>query len=237
MTMTPKYTVPLHTKILRFFMRPIFRGLFHVLSHVEITGLENVPSRGPYLVAINHISLYEPPLILAFWPKAIEAVGAVDIWSKTGQSSLIRLYGGIPVHRGQYDRQLVETMVAVLESGRSLVIAPEGGRSHIPGMRRALPGVAYLMDLAHAPVIPVGMVGTTDDFMERALRMERPHLEMHIGKPFTLPPVEGKGEARRISRQHNADKIMVQIGALLPVEYRGVYAEDTAKICAAETAQ
>ncbi|HEX7976500.1 MAG TPA: lysophospholipid acyltransferase family protein [Anaerolineales bacterium] len=236
--MTTRYTVPTHTKILRFVIRPVFRGIFHLLSHVQITGLENIPPQGPYLIAMNHISLYEPPFILSFWPTAVEAVGAVDIWSKTGQSILARMYGGIQVHRGQYDRQLIETMVAALRSGRSLVIAPEGGRSHVPGMRRALPGVAYVMDLVQAPVVPVGIVGATDDFMQRALRMERPRLEMRIGKPICLPPVEGKGEARRSARQRNVDRIMIQIGSLLPVEYRGVYAEDTAKFCAAtQTAQ
>jgi 1-acyl-sn-glycerol-3-phosphate acyltransferase len=53
-----------------------------VLGKVEITGLENVPKSGPYLIAINHISIFDPPFIIAFWPISPEAVGAVDIWEK-----------------------------------------------------------------------------------------------------------------------------------------------------------
>jgi hypothetical protein len=73
-------------------------------------------------------------------------------------------------------------------------------------------------------VIPVGILGTTDDFLKRALRGKRPTLEMRIGAPFTLPPLEGRGEQRRLARQRNADAIMQHIAALLPPEYHGVYA-------------
>ncbi|MEJ2601032.1 MAG: 1-acyl-sn-glycerol-3-phosphate acyltransferase [Anaerolineales bacterium] len=115
--MKEAYAVPLHTRILRVIMRPIFRLLFHILSQVRIIGIENVPDNGAYLLAINHVSLYEPPFILAFWPTPLEAAGAVEIWERPGQNILIRLYGGIPVHRGDYDRNLIETMLAVLKSG------------------------------------------------------------------------------------------------------------------------
>jgi len=219
------YAVPLHTHILRVIMRPIFRILFHILSQVRIIGLENVPDNGPYLIAINHVSLYEPPFILAFWPTPLEAAGAVEIWERPGQNILIRLYGGIPVHRGNYDRSLIETMLSVLRSGRPLLIAPEGGRSHHLGMRRALPGAAYVIDQANVPVVPVGIVGATDDFMDKALHGKRPLIEMHIGQPVNLPAISGKGEQRRLARQRNVDLIMRSIAVLLPPEYRGVYAK------------
>ena len=60
--------------------------------------------------------------------------------------------------------------------------------------------------------------------MEEGLQ-RRPQLEMHIGKPFHLPPVEGKGMERRESRQRNADLVMRHIAGLLPEGYRGIYAE------------
>jgi hypothetical protein len=49
---------------------------------------------------------------------------------------------------------------------------------------------------------------------------------MHIGKPFHLPLVDGKGVERRESRQHNADLVMRHIAGMLPKNYRGVYAEN-----------
>ena len=81
--------------------------------------------------------------------------------------------------------------------------------------------------------MPAGLVGTTDDFWQRAKRGERPRLEMRIGKPFSLPTIKEKGAARREARQRNADLVMQYIAGLLPEDYRGVYA-DTA-IIPAET--
>ena len=215
---------PVRVKIFRWVFRPIFRLIFHLISDVNITGLENIPKNGSYIIAINHISIIEPPLVIAFWPKAPEAVGAKDIWERKGQASLARFYGGIQVHRGEYDRQLIKSMIQVIQSGHPLLIAPEGGRSHSPGMRPALPGVAYLVDKSEAPVLPVGIVGSTDDFLHKAIRLRRPVLEMRIGETITLPKIEGRGEQRRESLKRNADMIMYKIAELLPSGYRGVYA-------------
>lgn len=221
--MQPAYRVPLRIRLSRTIMRPIFRGLFHVLSRVKVSGKENVPASGPYLIAINHVSLFEPPFILAFWPMAPEAVGAVDIWKRRGQASLVRLYGGIQVHRGEFDRRLLDTMQAVFKTGKPLLIAPEGGRSHTPGMRRALPGAAYAVSKAGVPVVPVGISGATDDFLKNGLHGKRPSIEMRIGAPFHLPQVNERGDTRRLALQNNADLIMYRIAELLPEEYRGVY--------------
>jgi 1-acyl-sn-glycerol-3-phosphate acyltransferase len=218
------YTVPVHTRLFRWVFRPVFRGIFHLLSQVQISGTEIIP-QGAYIIAINHVSLFEPPFMLAFWPIAPEAVGAVDIWQRRGQSRLARCYGGIPIHRGEYDRQAMARVQAALQSGRPLLISPEGGRSHSLGMRRALPGVAFIIEKANVPVVPVGVVGATDDFLKKGLRGKRPVIEMRIGAPFWLPPIEGKGEQRRRARQRNADLIMQRIALLLPAEYHGVYAD------------
>jgi 1-acyl-sn-glycerol-3-phosphate acyltransferase len=206
-------------------MRPAFRWLFHLLSPVKITGREHVPQQGGYLIAINHVSTYDPPFVVAFWPVAPEAIGAVEIWSRPGQSQLARLYGAIQVHRGEFDRHLLETMIAAVQAGRPLVIAPEGGRSHTPGLRQGMPGVAYVAAKANVPVIPVGIVGTTRDYFKRASRGKRPPLEMRIGEPLRLPPVSGHGAERRLALQENTDLVMARLAALLPAEYRGIYHE------------
>jgi 1-acyl-sn-glycerol-3-phosphate acyltransferase len=217
------YQVPLRNRLLRLIMRPAFRILLHALSPITITGRENVPKNGPYITAINHVSLYEAPLILAFWPTQMEVMGAVEIWSKPGQNILARMYGGLQVHRGEYDRKVLDLALSVLASGRPLLLAPEGGRSHTPGMRPAQTGVAYLAEKTGVPVIPVGIVGTTDDYASLAFSFKRPPLEMHIGQPLYLPSITSKGSQRRQELQANTDFLMRNLAALLPPEYRGVY--------------
>ena len=210
----------------RPFIRVLLRTVFHILAPVKITGKKNVPFHTAYIVAINHVSLFEAPFVGVFWPEQVEALGASDVWDRPGQKYLARLWGGIPVHRGEYDRAAMEGVISALRSGYPLLIAPEGGRSHIPGMRTAFPGVAYIVEQTGVPVIPVAIVGTTDDFFKKASKGERPLLEMRIGKPIQLPPVDGKGEAKRLARQQNADLVMRHIAGLLPEEYRGVYARE-----------
>jgi 1-acyl-sn-glycerol-3-phosphate acyltransferase len=209
----------------RPFLRVVLRAVFRILAPVKITGKRNVPLGKPYIVAINHVSLFEAPFIGVFWPEQLEVMGAVDVWSRPGQNILARLWGGIPVHRGDYDRALFDKVLAALAAGYPLLIAPEGGRSHKPGMNLAKPGIAYLAEQSALPVIPVGIVGTTDDFWHKATKGKRPQLELRIGKPVNLPPVEGKGELRRESRQRNADLVMRTIAGLLPEDYRGVYTD------------
>ena len=219
------YRVPRRIRIARTILRAFFRLVFYAISRVVVTGLENVPRSGAYLIAINHISLYEAPLVVSFWPLSTEFAGASNVWDRPGQSRLARWYGGIPVHREQFDRKLIDTALRALNSGFPLLIAPEGGRSHSPGMRKANPGVAYFIDKANVPVVPVGVVGSTDDFLALGLRGKRPTIEMHIGKPITLPDVSGKGAQRRELRQKNADLVMAHIAKLLPADYQGVYAD------------
>jgi 1-acyl-sn-glycerol-3-phosphate acyltransferase len=219
-----RYWVPLHVRVFRWMARPIFRVIFYLISEVRISGLNNIPADGSYIIAINHISIIEPPFVIAFWPRPPEAVGAKEIWERKGQSLLAKLYGGIQVHRGEIDKQVVNRMLAAVKAGYPLLIAPEGGRSHSPGLRQGYPGIAYLAYKGEVPVLPVGITGSTDDFLSKAIKFRRPVLEMKIGEMTILPRIEGKGKQRRLELKRNTDLIMLKIAELLPSSYQGEYA-------------
>jgi 1-acyl-sn-glycerol-3-phosphate acyltransferase len=212
-------------RIIRFFMKPVFRGIFHVLGRIKIVGKQNIPYGKPYVVAMNHVSMFDPPFAASFWPEQLEIIGASDVFEKPVQGFLLNAYGVIPVHRGEYDRVVLTKIIRIIKSGLPLLIAPEGGRSHVPAMRRAKSGIAYIIEQTGVPVVPAALVGTTGDFWQRAKRGERPALEMRIGKPITLPEITAKGTERHAVRQSNADLVMSHLAGLLPEEYRGVYAE------------
>ncbi len=221
---TNAYQVPLHLRIIRPLAKAVFRGIFRALARVTITGEENIPYGKPYIVAINHVSMFDPPFAGAFWPEELEMMGASDVFEKPGQGQVLKLYGVIPVHRGDYDRILFTRVIQMIKSGRPMLIAPEGGRSHVPAMRHAKPGIAYLVEKTGVPVLPAAIVGTTEDFWQRASHGKRPPLAMHIGKPITLPPITTTGAEKHADRQRNADLVMSYLAGLLPEEYRGVYA-------------
>lgn len=220
--MNAEYRIPWRYRQTRQFLRVTFRIIFKLIARVRIRGLEHVPKNGAYLLVFNHVSIFDPPFILAFWPTMPEVLGAVEIWDRPGQSVLARLYGGIPIRRGEVDRGAMQQMILALRSGYPLMVSPEGGRSHNPGMRRAKTGAVYLLEKTGVPILPVGVIGTTDDFFLRAVRGQHPLLELIIGEPFNLPDADGIAIPRE-ARQRQIDLVMERVALLLPWEYRGVY--------------
>ena len=220
--MTSEFKIPLQIKLFRRIVKPTFRLLFHLLSRVELEGFEYVPPEGGYLVAGNHVSLYDPAFVLSFWPADLEAAGAVDVLDRPGQSLLMRWYGGMPVHRGEVDRTLLMGMIERLQAGLPVYIAPEGTRSHVPGMQPAHHGAAYVAAKAQVPVVPVGMTGTEGIF-ETLRSGVRSRLRLVVGRPLYLPPVDTRAPTRRQALKFNTDIIMYAIASLMPEEYHGVY--------------
>jgi len=83
--MSSAFRSPARLRIIRFFMKPIFRGIFHILGRIKVTGRENIPYGKPYVVAMNHVSIFDPPFVGAFWPESLEIIGAEDVFDKPGQ--------------------------------------------------------------------------------------------------------------------------------------------------------
>src|SRR5512134_3962504 len=130
---TKAYQVPLRFKLIRSPAKALFRAIFRVMGRVTVIGKDNIPYGKPYVVAINHVSIFDPPFIGAFWPEELEMMGASDVFEKPGQGQILKLYGVIPVYRRDYDRSLLTTVVWMINSGHPMLIAPEGTRSHTPG--------------------------------------------------------------------------------------------------------
>ncbi len=81
--MNDPYHVPLHFKLSRPSSRRPFACIFRYIRHVsKITGRENIPYGKPYVVAMNHVSIFDPPFVAAFWPEQLEIIGASDVFDK-----------------------------------------------------------------------------------------------------------------------------------------------------------
>jgi len=207
----------------RNFVCFVFRILYRTLFRVEIIGWDNVPAKGPYIVAFNHVSLFDPPFVVSFWPVRPEVLGAAYLWKKPGIGQLMRLYSVIPINREDVDRGAIRRALSALTAGGVLVLAPEGTRSHKPGLLPAKTGVAYLAHKSNAPVIPVGIVGTTPDALKNTGVFHRPKLTMRIGQPIAFQNPESEKHMSTFLKQ-NTDVIMTRLAQLLPENYRGHYA-------------
>jgi 1-acyl-sn-glycerol-3-phosphate acyltransferase len=128
------------------------------------------------------------------------------------------------LNRFEADYAALRQILARMEQGGMLVIAPEGTRSKTEALQEAKPGVAFLAGKSGYPVLPVALTGTEDrGIVQNLKRFRRSKIVVRGGELFTIELPKGKG---REQAMHTAtDEIMCQIAALLPEKYRGVYAE------------
>lgn len=190
----------------------------------EVVGLDHVPVDGPLILASNHLNNADPPMIALAIPRhpTFMAKQAMIRWPILGPA--FRIFGAFPVRRGQVDRAAMRAAVGVLERGDMLVMFPEGSRSRTGSLTRAHSGTAHIALRSGAPILPVAITGT-EVIRWPWLFLKPytvPHVKVTIGEPFLLPPVEN------LTAQATSDAtsvIMHRIAALLPPEYRGVYAD------------
>ncbi len=203
-------------------LRAIITALFKIFTRWEVAGLENVPETGPYLLACNHLSRLDPPLVMASIPNArISALAAEKYERHPFFGPLLRAANAIFVQRGEVDRKALRACLNFLRQGGVLGVAPEGTRSPTRGLQKGKQGAAYLATRADVPILPVVTFGTEKVF-EELKRLRRPRVKVVIGQPFRLPPTEGK--ARGAQLEEFTELIMHRLAELLPAEYRGVYA-------------
>lgn len=198
------------------------RAIFGACVGPRVVGLEHVPRSGPLLVVANHLSFLEPPLIATVIPRRITFLALHELFEIRWLAVVLRALSALPVKRGgARDLDAIKAALELLKHGEAVAIFPEGGRSVMPGLLRANPGVSLLAHRSGAPILPVGITGT--ERLESAgrfigARFQRPRVRMVIGRPFT--PAFGGG---RPDHQAVADDVLRRVAELLPESYRGEY--------------
>ena len=193
------------------------RWVATTLLPVSAEGGENLPRSGGYILVANHVTALDPFWIEFALGERIRYMTKVEILGYPFIGGVIRGIGNFPVRRGESDRRALETALRVLEAGQPLGFFPEGTRSRVGKLRRAKPGIAFLARRSGAPLVPVGITGTT----RARLRIPPRHdIHVKVGKAFTLADLPG-GAAT--DDQAIADGVMRRIAELLPHEMRGEY--------------
>ena len=218
-TLTIRYP---RRRLVRSMLRGTGRILLPLLTRTTVTVGDSFPSSGPLLVVGNHMATMEVVLMLVNAPWPIEMLGASDIHPPPWMNALTRLYGFIPVNRGNFDRRAMTQSLEVLRQGGILGIFPEGGVWD-PGAMEAKRGVAWLSYYSKSPILPIGF-GGVEGAMDKVFKLKRPRLTMGVGEviaPVTLPP----GTPRRQGLQQAANRIMDAVQTLIPQAYRTQHPE------------
>jgi 1-acyl-sn-glycerol-3-phosphate acyltransferase len=204
----------------------VFRGFVGVLVRIfcrlEIHGREHIPEEGPYLLLTNHIHWLDPPVLAVAFPHRAY-VFAAEKWEHHWLlGPLFRSLDAIFVQRGEVDRKALRKAQGVLKGGGVLGMAPEGTRSKTGGLQRARNGAAYMAFRTGAKLVPAVTFGQEKVFPSLR-RGRRETVRAIFGPPFEPPPVEGKVTAAQVHAF--SEEIMYRLAAMLPPEYRGVYAD------------
>ncbi len=208
--------------MLRALLRRVLRLLARIFLRLEVEGLDNVPLEGGLILAVNHMSWLDAPIVFALVDrKDITALVAEKYQTKPFFRFLVNAVNGIWINRFEADLQALRAATEYLKRGGALGIAPEGTRSQTGQLLQAKTGVAYLAERSGVPIVPVGIAGTENGFRLIA-RLRRPKIVITFGEPFYLPPLEKRNRSQSLLR--NTEEIMCRIARLLPAQYHGFYA-------------
>lgn len=222
---------------------PWMHGLA-ALSRVALAGLtrirlegavEEVPRDGPVIVAANHASNLDPVVLGAHLLPRIgrrfQWLGKRELFDWPVVGWMARNGGVHAVDRGAADVEAYRLAKRILDEGHVLFVFPEGTRSADGALQRARDGVAVLALRTGAPIVPVGIAGSSARW-PRGQKLPHPggRVTVRVGPPFRLEDVLPGGLDRKAATPMATDAIMRRIAALLPAAQRGVYGTDPGSV-------
>lgn len=175
------------------FVKGVFRCQFRLMGW-KILGLENMPTEGPVILAINHQSFWDPIVAGSSLPRKVFFMAKEELFEIPVLGKIYSKLGAFPVKRGQGDMNAIRQSLAILKEGRVLGLFPEGTRSKDGELQKALPGMVLLMEKSKAAVVPIKVFGTRN-----LLTKGWGNISVVIGKPMTAQmfPVPAGIENRR----------------------------------------
>lgn len=182
-----------------FFVLNLVRyGVFPPFGGVRVLHRERMPMEGPVIVAANHASFADPPVVAVSTNRRLNFMAKAELFKAPLFGPLIRRLGAFPVHRGEADIEAVKHTLALLADGEAVLVFPEGGRGDGKTLGEPNKGVTLLAMKSGARVLPVGVAGSHRWLPQGAKFPRRVRLTVSIGEPFTFAEVQQEhGKAAR----------------------------------------
>ena len=214
-------------RVIRAILKTGIGAAFSILADFEIEGRENIPNKGPLLVAANHFHFLDPLAMIHTAPWPIEFIGGAQTPNAPSTVGwLSKAFGVIPTYRGTGSRETLQNAEEILKQKGVLAIFPEGG-SWAQVLRPARPGTAFLAWRTKAQILPVGLDGFLG-FFQRIKLGQRVQVKVKFGQPFGPVAASDGSRPGREELDKIGHDIMRQISYLLPAERQGFYSPDPA---------
>ncbi|MGO9341754.1 MAG: lysophospholipid acyltransferase family protein [Acidimicrobiales bacterium] len=179
-------------------VKAFLRLLCFAYFRVKVERADGIPDSGAVIVAPNHRSFIDFLVVgtTATRRKAF-FMAKDDLWKSRILGSLLETFGAFPVNRAGADRLALDRARAVLEKGELLILFPEGTRRSGPKIEELHEGAAFLAARTGAPIVPVG-VGGTSAAMPKGARLPHPvKVRLVVGSPIAAPERTGSGRVAR----------------------------------------
>jgi 1-acyl-sn-glycerol-3-phosphate acyltransferase len=149
---------PTNTPLFRV-ARVVVSVFFHGMYRFRVVGAEHIPATGPVILACNHISNLDPPLLGICTRRYIQFMAKAELFRYRPVGAFLQRLGGFPVKRGLHDKAAIKYALSIPKNGGCLVIFPEGHRSRDGRLGKGLTGVAFIARKAGCPIVPAAIIG------------------------------------------------------------------------------
>jgi 1-acyl-sn-glycerol-3-phosphate acyltransferase len=190
-------------------LKLLCRGTAGAFFRYRAFGSANVPATGAALLAANHASFLDPPLVGVGTPRPLHFLAKAELFRVPLLGSLVRRLNAHPVEREGADMGALRLALALLREGQALLVFPEGTRGDGERLGPAKAGVGMVAALSEAPVVPVYVHGSGRALPRGARYPRVTRISVTYGEPLRFPRVRGKARYQEIS-----DEIMAAIGRL-----------------------
>jgi len=159
----------------------VIRFVERLLFGMRIHGDERVPREGGVIIASNHISYSDPPVVGSASPRELHYLAKEELFRNPVFGAIIRSYNAIPVKRAAGDIGALKKALRLLKDGKAMIMFPEGTRSLSGKFLKPKPGVGMIASMADVPVVPTYVAGTNN---LRAALWRKRTVVVRFGEPI-----------------------------------------------------
>ncbi|UVT15503.1 MAG: 1-acyl-sn-glycerol-3-phosphate acyltransferase [Nitrospira sp.] len=174
-----------------------------------------IPRTGGVLIAANHASYLDIPLLGCGMTRRAWYLGRNDLFPIPVLNRILQSLGWIPVRLGRLDREAFGKAINLIRSGQVVVIFPEGGRSHDGHLRPPKAGIGVIVSQTGCPVVPAYLKGTFDVLPTGARWPRWRQVRVRFGEPimFETGARKERAETKQFYQQVSRT-VIEQIAAL-----------------------
>jgi 1-acyl-sn-glycerol-3-phosphate acyltransferase len=198
-----------------------FRAMYATYFRWRVFGAENVPLQGGVILASNHSSFLDPPLVGSGLKRGINYLARESLFRYPGIGALLRSWSAVPVDRDGGGAKGLKIILDRLLAGGGIILFPEGTRTKDGKLQPARSGIGLTVIKSTAPVVPVRVFGTYEAY-GRHVKIPRPYrVAVKYGKPMNFEALRAEAKTCNKPRlkeiyQQVADEIMAAIARLEP---------------------